>query len=75
VKVIKFRGEPDKTTGVIEVRGIVNKDGSIIFGECTHYDAEFGKRLIRMLILVDLATFENMLEYFHGMCKDLCISA
>lgn len=43
VKIIKFRGDPTKITGTCEVRGIVNKDGSLSFGEYTQYDAEFGK--------------------------------
>ena len=30
-------------SGVIEVRGIVNKDGTISYGEFTQYDNEFGK--------------------------------
>jgi hypothetical protein len=43
VKIIKFRGDPSRMSGVIEVRGIVNKDGTISFGEFTQYDNEFGK--------------------------------
>lgn len=39
----KFKGDADKITGSIEVRGIVTKDGSIAFGEYTQYDDEFGK--------------------------------
>ena len=64
VKVIKFKASPEKFRqgAVMEIRGIVNKDGSISFGEFTQYDSEF-----------DLATFENMLGYYHGMCRDLCI--
>ena len=30
-------------SGTIEVRGIVNKDGTMSFGEFTQYDNEFGK--------------------------------
>ena len=62
LKVIKYKGEPGKLSGILEVRGIVNKDHSLSFGEFTQYDSEF-----------DLATYEHMLEYYHGMCKDLCI--
>ena len=43
VKIIKFRGDPSKMSGTIEVRGIVNKDGTMSFGEFTQYDNEFGK--------------------------------
>ena len=30
-------------SGIIEVRGIVNKDGTMSFGEFTQFDNEFGK--------------------------------
>lgn len=30
-------------SGNVEVRGIVNKDGTISYGEYTQYDNEFGK--------------------------------
>jgi hypothetical protein len=35
VKVIKFRGDASKMSGNVEIRGIVNKDGTISFGEYT----------------------------------------
>ena len=47
---------------VVEVRGIVNKDGSISFGEFTQYDNEF-----------DLVAFEQMLGYYHGMHSSLSL--
>ena len=60
VKVIRFKGDAEKLpqSTVLEVRGIVNKDGSISFGELSQYDAEF-----------DLAAYENMLDYYDGMCR------
>ena len=33
VKVIKFRGDSSRMNGTVEVRGIVNKDGTISFLE------------------------------------------
>ena len=48
VKIIKFRGDPSKMSGTIEVRGIVNKDGTLSYGEFTQYDNEFGKHLLLM---------------------------
>ena len=57
--------------GNVEVRGIVNKDGSISFGEYTQYDNEFGN--FDKTNVADLTTYEQMLEYYHGMCRDLCI--
>lgn len=63
VKVIRYKNEAGLTAGqVIEIRGIVNKDGTISFGEHTLYDAEF-----------DLLAYEGMLDYYHGMCKELCV--
>jgi hypothetical protein len=57
VRIIKFRGDPSKMSGFIEVRGIVNKDGTISYGEFTQYDQEFGK-LSFTLKFIDLATYE-----------------
>lgn len=64
VKIIKFKGDPEKmkSGSKMEIRGIVNKDSTISFGEFTQYDDEF-----------DLSTYESMLTYYHGMCKDLCL--
>ena len=42
VKVIKFRGDQQQLSGFLEIRGIVNKDQSLSFGEYTQYDNEFG---------------------------------
>ena len=42
IKIIKFRGDSSKMSGVVEIRGIVNKDGTISYGEFTQYDNEFG---------------------------------
>lgn len=50
MKIIKFRGDPSKMSGFIEVRGIVNKDGSLSFGEFTQYDGEFGKNAFKLMI-------------------------
>ena len=62
VKVIRYRNDLGLAVGqIVEVRGIVNKDKSISFGEFTAYDAEF-----------DLGAYESMLDYYHGMCKELC---
>lgn len=74
MKVIKFRGDPSRMSGIIEVRGIVNKDGTLSYGEFTQYDNEFGKSPKSPPDPpLDLGTHENMLEYYHGMCRDLCI--
>ena len=63
VKIIRYRAEAKLQVGnIAEIRGIVNKDGTISFGEHTQYDADF-----------DLLAYEHMLEYFHGMCKELCV--
>lgn len=41
--MIKFRGDQQKVSGFLEIRGIVNKDQSLSYGEYTQYDNEFGK--------------------------------
>ena len=63
VKIIRYRNEIGLSPGdVVEVRGIVNKDQTISFGEFTQYDRDF-----------DLGSYESMLDYYHGMCKQLCM--
>ena len=63
VKILRYKNDIGLTAGqVIEIRGIVNKDKTISFGEYTAYDLEF-----------DLQTYEHMLEYYHGMCKELSV--
>jgi len=64
IKIIKFKGDAAvmQAGSVFEIRGIVNKDSTISFGEFTKYDDEF-----------DLGQYEQMCHHFHGMCRDLCI--
>lgn len=63
VKILRYKNELGLQAGqTIEVRGIVNKDKSISFGEHTVYDPDF-----------DLQTYEHMLEYYHGMCQHLSV--
>ena len=64
VQIVKFRGDPsDMAEGnIVEIRGIANQDNTINYGEHTVYDKEF-----------DLATYEHMLTYYHGMCKELVV--
>ena len=42
VKIIRYKNDSKLTAGhMVEIRGIVNKDGTISFGEYTQYDTEF----------------------------------
>ena len=43
IKVIKYRGDPENMISdhCYEIRGIVNKDNTISFGETTKFDADF----------------------------------
>ena len=36
-------------SGIVEIRGIVNKDGTLSYGEFTQYDNEFGKLNLKSL--------------------------
>ncbi len=63
VKILRYKNDIGLTAGqIVEIRGIVNKDKTISFGEYTTYDLEF-----------DLQTYEHMLSYYHGMCKELSV--
>ena len=42
VKILRYKNDVGLSEGqVVEIRGIVNKDKTISFGEHTTYDAEF----------------------------------
>ena len=64
MKIIKFKGSPEQMPAgsVFEIRGIVNKDSTISFGEFTQYDEGF-----------DIQMYEQMCGFYHGMCRDLCV--
>ena len=62
MKVLRYRGDLGLSAGqVVEIRGIVNRDCTISFGEHNLYENNF-----------DIGAHRSMLEYFHGFCKDLC---
>ena len=46
----------------VEVRGIVLGDGEIQFGDLNRFEGEF-----------DTGTYEQMIDYYHGMCNHLCV--
>jgi hypothetical protein len=48
MKIHKFKGQGPKIAGYCEVRGIVNKDLTLSYGEFTQYDDEFGKNFYEM---------------------------
>lgn len=75
IKIMKFKGDASKMSGIVEVRGIVNKDATMSYGEFTQYDNEFGKhlQLFTIVLSIDLNSYEEMLGYYHGLCKDLCV--
>ena len=58
LRIIKFRGDAQKVSGFCEVRGIVNKDGTMSYGEYTQFDNEFG-----MQIKLTLIRFANIWEH------------
>ena len=63
MKIIRFKNDQKLAPGMVaEIRGIVNKDTTLSFGEYSVYDSEF-----------DMSAYEHMLEYYHGMCKELCV--
>ena len=47
----------------VEVRGIVTKDGKLSFNEANKFEGDF-----------DFSSFEQMLEYYHGMCGHLTVA-
>ena len=64
ILISDFDGSEELTQGAsVEVRGIVQDDG-LKFTDLTIYDGDF-----------DNQVYEQMLEYYHGMCSKMTISA
>ena len=48
----------------VEVRGVVDCDNKLTYSDLNRFDGDF-----------DMGTYEQMLEYYHGLCKHLCVPA
>ena len=48
----------------VEVRGVVTKDMKLSFNEINKFEGDF-----------DFNSFEQMLDYYHGMCGHLTVSS
>jgi hypothetical protein len=59
--VVDFTGEAG-IEGTVEVRGVLNDDDTISFGQLSKYSDDF-----------KLEQYEEMVDYFQGMCKNLCV--
>lgn len=46
----------------VEVRGVVSGESELQFGDLNRFDGDF-----------DMGSYEQMLDYYHGMCKHLCV--
>ncbi len=56
--MLNYRPSADVQAGCsVEVRGVVTKDMKLNFSELNKFEGDF-----------DFNTFEQMLEYYHGMC-------
>lgn len=59
-------------SGIVEIRGIVNKDGTLSYGEFTQYDNEFGKSNSLMTYEIQtLATMSRCLNTTMA-CAEIC---
>ena len=47
----------------VEVRGVV-EGGMLHFSDLNKFEGDF-----------DMGSYESMLEYYHGVCKHLCVSS
>ena len=50
------------TGNSVEVRGVVTKDFKLNFSDLNKFEGDF-----------DFNSFEQMLEYYHGMCGHLTV--
>ena len=46
----------------VEVRGVATGESELQFGDLNRFDGDF-----------DMGSYEQMLDYYHGMCKHLCV--
>ena len=46
----------------VEVRGLVTGENELQFGDLNRFEGDF-----------DMGTYEQMLDYYHGMCNHLCV--
>ena len=46
----------------VEVRGLAKSASEIQFSDLTRFEGDF-----------DMGTYEQMLDYYHGMCNHLCV--
>ena len=56
-------GDVVQPGNTVEVRGLVIGDNKVQYGDMNRFEGEFDK-----------GTYEQMLDYYHGMCNHLCIS-
>ena len=47
----------------VEVRGLVKGAAELQFGDLNRFEGDF-----------DMGTYEQMLDYYHGMCNHLCVA-
>ena len=62
MKVTDFRGD-STLEGYVEVRGQINQDGTLLYGTHSRFNDDF-----------NLEQHEEMVDYFQGMCKNLCVA-
>ena len=48
----------------VEVRGVVDGKSRLQFSDLNRFEGDF-----------DMGSYEQMLEYYHGICKHLCVSS
>jgi len=46
----------------VEVRGLVKNDTELQYSDLNRFEGDF-----------DMGSYEQMLDYYHGMCTHLCV--
>ena len=67
ISVVGFRQDEDQVIASgnsVEVRGTVASDSQLTYSDLNRFDGDF-----------DMGAYEQMLEYYHGICKHLTVSA
>lgn len=61
MKVVNYTGD-STIDGFVEVRGVLNPNNTITYQSHTKFNTEF-----------EIEQFEEMVDYFQGMCRNLCV--
>ena len=67
IQVVNYNKTAEQTINngnSVEVRGVVTGKSKLQFSDLNKFEGDF-----------DMSSYEQMLEYYHGLCKHLCVTS